>query len=169
VTVLALDPITMLPSLISNVSPLAHLPEESYSSRMHYALKRQLTVALQNQPGTLAEISRVVSAGGCSIQALCVVDNVEQGVVRLLVDDPGTCKSLLEQAGFYVVEAEVFAVNLTDRRGKLAAVTKALAAAKLNIDYAYSTVDHQGAHTLLVMKIANPRMAEDILSQLTDE
>lgn len=136
---------------------------------MDFALKRQLTVSLQNQPGALAEISRVLASGGCSIQALCVIDNVEQGVVRLLIDDPATGKNLLEQEGFYVVEAEVFAVNLTDRRGKLAAVTRALAAAKLNIDYAYSTVDHQGAHTLLVMKIANPRMAEDIFTQLTDE
>ena len=90
-------------------------------------------------------------------------------VVRLLVDNPGPCKDLLVQEGFYVVEAEVFAVNLTDRRGKLAAVTRALAAAKLNIDYAYSTVDHQGAHTLLVMKIANPRMAEEILAKLSDD
>lgn len=136
---------------------------------MQFALKRQLTVALQNQPGVLAEISRVISNAGCTIEALCVVDNVEQGVVRLLVDDPGTCKDLLVQEGFYVVEAEVFAVNLTDRRGKLAAVTRALAAAKLNIDYAYSTVDHQGAHTLLVMKIANPRMAEEILAKLSDD
>jgi hypothetical protein len=135
---------------------------------MHYALKRQLTVALQNQPGTLAEISRAVTAAGCNIEAICVVDNVDQGVVRLLVDDPDKCREELGRAGFYVVEAEVFAVNLTDSRGKLAAVTKALAAAKLNIDYAYSTVDHQGAHTLLVMKISNPRMAEEILARLAD-
>lgn len=136
---------------------------------MKFALKRQLTVALQNQPGTLAEISRVIAKAGFNIEALCVVDNVDQGVVRLLVDQPARCKDLLVQEGFYVVEAEVFAVNLTDRRGKLAAVTKALAAAKLNVDYAYSTVDHQGAHTLLVMKVSNPRMAEEILSRLADE
>ncbi len=136
---------------------------------MQFALKRQLTVALQNQPGTLAEISRVIAGAGYSIEALCVVDNIEQGVVRLLVDEPAKCKDLLIQEGFYVVEAEVFAVNLTDRRGKLAAVTKALAAAKLNIDYAYSTVDHQGAHTLLVMKVSNSRLAEEILSKLADE
>jgi len=136
---------------------------------MHYALKRQLTVALQNKPGALAEISRVVSTAGFNIEALCVVDNVEQGVVRLLVDDPEQCKDRLTTEGFYVVEAEVFAVNLTDRRGKLASVTKALAGAKLNIDYAYSTVDHSGANTLLVLRISNPRLAEEILAKLVDE
>lgn len=136
---------------------------------MEFALKRQLTVALQNQPGALAEISRVMASAGFNIEALCVVDNVDQGVIRLLVDQPGACKERLVQEGFFVVEAEVFAVNLTDRRGKLAAVTKALSQAKLNIDYAYSTVDHTGAHTLLVMKISNPRLAEEILTKLADE
>ena len=133
---------------------------------MTYAVKRQLTVALQNQPGRLAEISEIISSGGQTIEALCVVDNVDQGVVRLLVDDPGKCRERLLDEGFYVVEAEVLAINLTDSRGKLAAVTKALADARINIDYAYSTVDHHGAHTLLVMKVSNIRLAEQILEKL---
>jgi hypothetical protein len=95
-----------------------------------------------------------------------VVDNVEQGVIRLLVDQPARCKELLIEDGFYVVEAEVLAINLTDRRGKLAAVTKALATAQINIDYAYSTVDHPEAHTLLVMKVSNIRLAEKVLEEL---
>ncbi|BET66150.1 hypothetical protein ASA1KI_10680 [Opitutales bacterium ASA1] len=133
---------------------------------MQFSIKRQLTVALQNQPGRLAEISQVIASSGLNIEALCVVDNVEQGVIRLLVDQPARCKELLIEDGFYVVEAEVLAINLTDRRGKLAAVTKALATAQINIDYAYSTVDHPEAHTLLVMKVSNIRLAEKVLEEL---
>lgn len=133
---------------------------------MTYAVKRQLTVALENQPGRLAEISEIASSGGFNIEALCVVDNVDQGVVRLLVDEPEQCRERLLDEGFYVVEAEVLAINLTDSRGKLARVTRELASAKINIDYAYSTVDHRGAHTLLVMKVSNVRLAERILEKL---
>ncbi len=134
---------------------------------MRFAIKRQLTVALQNQPGRLAEISQIISANGLDIEALCVVDNTEQGVARLLVDDAARAREILNAEGFYVVEAEVLAINLTDRRGRLADVTKALAAAHVNIDYAYSTVDHRGAHTRLVMKVSNLRIAEKILAELT--
>lgn len=136
---------------------------------MEFAVKRQLTVALQNQPGRLAEISQLIASHGFNIEALCVIDNVEQGVIRLLIDDAGKCKDLLVKNGFYVVEAEVLTIKLSDRRGKLAAVTKALAAAHINIDYAYATVDHREAQTLLVMKVSNIRMAEDIVARLKDD
>ena len=136
---------------------------------MEFALRRQLTVSLQaNEPGRLATISELIAAHGLYIEALCVVDNIDQGVMRLLVDDPGKCKDFLIAAGFSVVEAEVLTIKLTDRRGKLAAITKALAGAHINVDYAYSTVDHLGAHTLLVMKVSNVRMAEAILAKLGD-
>ncbi|RME66730.1 MAG: ACT domain-containing protein [Verrucomicrobia bacterium] len=134
---------------------------------MTYSVKRQLTVALENRPGRLAEISEAVTEAGCDIEALCVVDNVEQGVVRLLVDDADRARERLIEEGFYVVEAEVLAINLTDSRGRLAQLTRALANARINIDYAYSTVDHQGGHTLLVMKVSNVRLAEQVLRELS--
>jgi hypothetical protein len=136
---------------------------------MKFAVKRQLTVALENQPGRLAEISQLIAGQGLNIEALCVVDNIEQGVARLLVDDPTRCRAALAGGGFYVVEAEVLAIRLTDRRGRLATVTRALASAHINIDYAYATVDHAEAGTLLVMKVSNTRLAEDILARLAED
>jgi len=133
---------------------------------MEFTVKRQLTIALENEPGRLAEISQIIATAGLNIEALCVVDNVEQGVVRLLVDDAAQCRDVLVDRGFYVVEAEVLAIKLTDRRGKLAAVTKALAAAHINIDYAYATIDPGESHSVLVLKVSSTRMAEDILTQL---
>lgn len=136
---------------------------------MDFVVKRQLTVPLQNQPGRLAEISQLIAGQGFNIEALCVVDNVDQGVLRILVDDPTGAKDLLLKHGFGVVEAEVLAVKLTDRRGKLATVTKALAAAHINIDYAYATVDHVEAHTVMVIKVSNTRMAEAVLEKMLDD
>lgn len=136
---------------------------------MEFALKRQLSIALQaDEPGRLASLTHLVSDRGFNIEALCVVDNMDQGVVRVLVDQPGPCKDALLAGGFSVVEAEVLAIKLTDRKGRLATVTKALAAARINVDYAYSTVDHREAHTLLVMKVSDPRLAESILTGLAD-
>lgn len=135
---------------------------------MLFALKRQLTVSLQNQPGRLAEVSELIAKHGFNIEALCVIDNNEQSVVRLLVDDPARCKDALIDAGFYVVEAEVLALPVADRRGKLAEVTRALAAAHLNIDYAYATVDHadHAQRSLIILKVSNTRLAEQVLQAM---
>ena len=47
-----------------------------------------------------------------AIDGLCVIDNIEQGVVRIVPTDADACHDHLTSRGFYVVESEVLAVNL---------------------------------------------------------
>jgi hypothetical protein len=133
---------------------------------MQIKVQRQLSVALENQPGRLAQVSRLLADHEINIEALCVVNNVEQGMVRLLVSDAEAARAVLEHAGFPVIEAEVLSFELTDRLGKLARLTAALAQEGVNIEYAYSTVDHAGARTRMVMKTSHLRKAHDLLAEL---
>lgn len=133
---------------------------------MHTDLQRQLSIALENQPGRLAGISRMLADRGIHIEAVCVIDNVEQGVVRLMTSDSAQARTILEGAGLHVVEAEVLAIETKDRLGKLAAISEALAGAKINIEYAYASVDHAGARTRLIMKTTRAREARDVLRGL---
>ena len=55
---------------------------------MKYNIQRQLSVAIENQPGRLAAIGKAMAAGGINIKDLSVVDNVEQGMIRLVTSDP---------------------------------------------------------------------------------
>lgn len=135
---------------------------------MHINLQRQLSVALENQPGRLAHISRLLADRGLNIEGLCVIDNIEQGMVRMMTSDPEAARAVLESAGLHVVEAEVLALELTDRLGKLAGVAEALAEAGINIEYAYATVDHAGARTRMILKTSRPRKAQEILTLLQD-
>src|SRR3954463_15545349 len=104
---------------------------------MKYTIHRQLSVAIENQPGRLAAIGKAMAVHGVNIKDLSVVDNVEQGMIRLITSDPAGCKALLVQEGLYVVEADVLAFILKDTPGELALLCQALADAKINIDYAY--------------------------------
>jgi hypothetical protein len=106
---------------------------------------------------------------GINIEALCVINNVEQGMLRMLVSDAAAARGILESAGFPVIEADVLNVELTDRLGKLARVAAALAAANINIEYAYATVDHAGARTRLVLKTTHSRKALHLLEALQEE
>lgn len=133
---------------------------------MKIHLQRQLSVALENQPGRLAAISGRLAAHRIHIEAISVIDNVEQGMVRLMTSDPAGARAALEEAGLHVVEAEVLAIETRDRLGKLAAISGALARAGINIEYAYATVDHAGAQTRLIVKTSRLREAQEILSSL---
>jgi len=131
-------------------------------------VERQITVALPNQPGQLAAICRLLSSQSVNIEALSLVDSIEQGVVRLLTNDPQICKKILQANGFYVIEGEVLVLDLFDRIGKLAQISAALADAKVNIDYVYGSVEHAGAPMRLVLKASDGTRARAILSELGD-
>lgn len=136
------------------------------AARVKITLQHQLSIALENQPGRLARVSRLLADHGINIEAISVIDNVEQGMVRMLTSDPAAARQHVESSGFPVVEAEVLAIYTTDRLGRLALIAEALAGSGINIEYAYATVDHHGAQTLLVLKTSRPKKAREILAAL---
>ena len=135
---------------------------------MKIHIERQITVALENQPGQLASICDLLGKHAINIEAICVIDSIEQGVVRLLTSDPENCRALLQQHGFYVIEGEVLVLDLFDRIGKLATIGTALAEARINIDYVYGSVEHAGSPLRLVLKASDLVRAQSLLTKLAD-
>jgi hypothetical protein len=139
-----------------------------FSLWMKIEIDRQITVALENKPGQLAGVCALLFENAINIGAISVIDSIEQGVIRLMVSEPAKCKALLHSQGFYVIEAEVLVIDLTDRRGKLAQIASKLASAKINIDYIYGSVDHPGAPIRLILKPSDLARAREVLKQLED-
>jgi len=135
---------------------------------MKIHVERQITVALANQPGQLAGICKLLSTHAINIEALSLIDSLEQGVVRLITSDPESCKRVLQSNGFYVIESEVLVLDLFDRLGKLSEITAALAEAKVNVDYVYGSVEHPGSPIRLVLKASDATRAHALLSELAD-
>ncbi len=132
---------------------------------MNFQVHRQITVAIENQPGRLAAISRAMAHRGINIRDLSILDNVEQGVIRLVPSDPAACRALLQSEGFQVVEAEVLVVDLPDTPGRLAVLAQALADAGVNIDYAYGSEDPAGKKMRIVVKASPLARACDAIKQ----
>ena len=117
---------------------------------MDIEIKRQISVAIENQPGRLGQIGRLLAQRGININAFSVIDNVEQAMVRLVTEDPAAARTALEQAGLPVVG-------------------ETLASPEINIEYAYSSAARDGNHGRLVVKTANPRHAQAVLQQTHGE
>ena len=135
---------------------------------MKYAVQRQLSIAIENQPGRLAAISRALAEQSINIRDLTVVDNVEQGMIRLITSDAEKCKAVLGKLGLYIVEADVLEVILTDTPGQLAVFSQALADAQINIDYAYGSEDKSQEHIRLILKVSNLPKACQVISAYGD-
>jgi len=126
-------------------------------------IQRQLSVAIENQPGRLGQIGRLLAGHGIHIGAFSVIDNVEQGMVRLMTSDPAAAREALKGAGLPVVEVEVLVVEMMDGVGNLALVGEALAAVDINIEYAYASTAEIGRPGRLIIKTMNPRAAREVL------
>ena len=130
---------------------------------MKINIVRQISVAIENQPGRLGRIGRLLTKQGIHISAFSVIDNVEQGMVRLITSDPTMTRETLKADGLPVVEADVLSIELLDGMGNLALVGETLAAAEINIEYGYATSAEMGRPGLLIVKTANPQLALKIL------
>ena len=133
---------------------------------MNFKLQRQITVAIENQPGRLAAISKALAARGINIKDLSILDNIEQGVIRMVTSDAAACKALLQEQGFHPIEAEVLVVDLPDTPGKIAVLADALAKGSVNIDYAYGSEDAAEQKMRIVMKVSPLARACEIIKTL---
>lgn len=97
----------------------------------------EFTVRLANRPGMLAALTERISSAGINIEALAAFGLDEEGVVRLMVDDATTTRSVLRLADIVFDEREVLITNLDPRPGALAEMARRLADAEVNIEAMY--------------------------------
>jgi hypothetical protein len=126
-------------------------------------IEKQLAVFLANRPGTLAQVCRHLAKAKINILAMTVADTVDHAVVRLVVSDPHKALHLLGDAGVLVVESDVLAIHLSNKPGALARVARKLAAAKVNIEYAYAAVAPTQKEGLIVIRPSDLRKAVKVL------
>ncbi len=60
---------------------------------------KQLTVACENRPGTLAHLARTLGDAKVNILALCATTSGAEGSVRLVVDNANKAKKALAAGG----------------------------------------------------------------------
>jgi hypothetical protein len=100
----------------------------------------QISIFLENKPGALAEVTRILGDSGINIRALSLADTKDFGILRLIVNDNDRARQVLDQKGFTVRKTEVVAVEVPDRPGGLADILKSLADAGVNVEYLYAFV-----------------------------
>ncbi|TVR54089.1 MAG: amino acid-binding protein [Puniceicoccaceae bacterium] len=133
---------------------------------MKYQTRRQLSLVLENEPGVLARACEDLAREGISIEAISLIDNVEQGVVRILTSDTDRTIALLRSRGIHAIQAEILEVLLESGPGMLARVSRALAAAEVNIEYVYGSDSPQGPTMRLCLKVSSVPRAVKALEGL---
>lgn len=97
----------------------------------------EFTVHLPNRPGSLADLAERLAAVGINIEALAAIGIDSYGTVKLIVDDEASTRRVLEHHGLTFEERRVITTMLPNRPGSVAAMTRQLADAGMNIEAMY--------------------------------
>ena len=126
----------------------------------------QVSVFLDNHPGSLSDVIEKLDKNQIKIYALTIADKGEFGLVRMITEDPAKATRVLEEADFNLAKAkkniEVSVVLITER-DHISRITKVLGENGLNIEYAYSSAVHFEGKFALVLRVNDLERAEKIL------
>lgn len=123
----------------------------------------QFSVFLVNKPGVLSQIFRELAKAKINITSIVMMDSVEHGVLRMIVEDPREARTILKKLNVPVTETDVLAVTLSNRPGAVADVCERLSAAHVTIGYMYCTTGARGGKTLVVIKVPDIKKAIKVL------
>jgi len=101
-------------------------------------MMKDLTVILEDRPGTLADMGEALGKAGINIEGACGFPSEGKGVGHILVEDAAAARRALEAVGIEVGdEREVLVLEIEDRPGALGEVGRRIANAGANIDLVY--------------------------------
>ncbi|TRO49696.1 hypothetical protein E2P63_07995 [Candidatus Bathyarchaeota archaeon] len=126
----------------------------------------QVSVYLDNRPGSLSEAIAQLDKNQIRIFALSIAEAGEFGLVRMITENPGKATGILEDVDYNLAKSrkntEVTAVFITNE-DKISKITKILADGNINIEYAYSSAVHVDGKIALILRANDIENAEKIL------
>ena len=126
---------------------------------------RQISVFVENQPGSMMNVTNVLTEAHVNIRAISTFDTPEFGIMRLVVDDPVRAKESLTSKGFVNRVSDVIGAELKDEKGNLNQMLKILADGQIYVNYIYSFVIREGKAPVMVFHTDDFEKAESVLKQ----
>ncbi len=117
-----------------------------------------LVIEIENTPGALAEVAAAISDAGVNIAAATCIGTGEHAELHILVPHAGAARHSLAISHLAVTrEREVVVVDVEDRPGVLADLTRKIAQAGVDLDLVYVATRNRvvfGASDLTGLKAA---------------
>ena len=126
---------------------------------------KQLSIFLENKPGTLIEVTEALGAAHVDIRAMSIADTQDFGILRLIVSDPEKGRDTLSALGFVVSITQVVAVAVSDKPGALTAVMQVLNEKEINVEYMYAFLTSKGHSAYVVLRVGDNDHASALLAE----
>jgi hypothetical protein len=127
-------------------------------------MANQFVVQLKNEPGAMASLAEALAARGVDLRAIGGGGIGDSGHVIMTTADDATTKQILDEGGYTYIEGESILAEVDDRPGGMAAMSRQLADAGVNI-YGHLFLGRWGDRAMFAFVVDDPERARPILER----
>ncbi len=128
-------------------------------------LIKQLSVFVENRPGRLSSITKLLGEKGVDIRALSIADTRDFGILRLIVNDPDKALEALKDADYSVTLTNVIAIGIEDKPGGLAKAMEVLYQNGISVEYMYAFISKTDNTAFVILRVENSENAAEVLQK----
>ncbi|MBO6046620.1 MAG: hypothetical protein J6P61_02595 [Erysipelotrichaceae bacterium] len=127
---------------------------------------KQISVFLENRPGTLQSMTAVLAAKGIDMRALSLAETKDFGIARLIVDDVMEAMTVLSDDDFIAKTTSVLCVEVPDVPGGLDKLLQVFAKENVNLEYMYAFLGAKNIDkAYMIIRTSDTRAAEQKLKK----
>lgn len=113
---------------------------------------KQLSVFLENRPGALRDVCRLLADARINIVTFSLADAKEFGIFRLIIYEWEKAHELLAENRYAVRLTDVVALEVHDRPGGLLDVLEVIERAGVNLEYVYAVPVRSAGKCVMIFR-----------------
>ncbi len=136
---------------------------------MRAVVADQLSIFLMNRPGILADLCETLCQRDVHVRAMTVLETFDIGTVRIVCDNVTVAEECLTRFGASWIVVRVLVIEIANRPGAIASISRALATAGVNLEYMYASASPHAESTIGVFRIAERDLERAAMLEFPDE
>jgi len=125
----------------------------------------QLSVFLENKPGRLQFILKVLTDADVNIQTITIAELADFGILRMIVNKPDIAINALKAEHITCSKTEVLAVAIDDQPGALLRLIDSFSKRSINIEYMYAFTDRHDERPIMILRFEDIELAKKALTE----
>ena len=131
-------------------------------------ITKEFTLLMEDRPSMLGKVCQALADREVNILALQSFPTRGKFVIRLIVDDSETAKTVLHSEQLNYVQSQIIQMKIRHRPGEIARLASYLGKANVNINYAYCGLEPGTNEPLVFFSVAEMDKAASILEPLSE-
>jgi hypothetical protein len=123
----------------------------------------QLSVFVENKPGRLQNVLKILSDEKINIVTLTIAEVNDFGILRLIVNDPERARQALKKNEVTCSTTDVLAIEIEDTPGSLYKAIETFSKRNLNIEYMYAFTKKHGTKAVMIFRFEDIDQAKKAL------